>query len=242
MRYWLAFLLLLSPVSVLADAGLIGEESMTPLSGSETCITLGGDTLQESFDSAGYDAANWTEDANNPDEDNTDTLTNAPCFTGQYLKGSGSDIWARNDHTDAPVAYISMYFYITAESITDGNFSEIGWLEGTSPTEMRLHDDAGSISFEIERPGEGVLGTATSISLNTQYLLQIFRDATNDDMSFYIYDKDETLINSAVDTNYTIGDMDKLLIGPVNAGYSVTMYWDLVDIDTSGFPVGSPAK
>ena len=232
----LTLVLLLIPSSASCWWLISSQEVATP---SANCITLGGNLLQESFDSTGYDDGDWAEDPNNPDEDNTDTLTNAPCFTGKYLKGSGTDIWARNTFTSSAEIYISFYVYFSAESIASGSDADTGWTESPKLT-FQLHDDSGTLSYMFYFATDN--GSVT-VTLDTQYLVQVRLNDTTNEMDWYVYDKDESLIGSSTAISISAsGSFGKLLLGPVNNSESITVYHDLVDISTTGFPTGSPAK
>ena len=242
MKKWLLLLVGLLCCASLAWAGFGYQVQMAgpvPSTPAYNCISLTGDLLQETFNPTGYDDADWTEDPNNPDQDNSDALTDAPCFTGQYLKCSGSDQWSRNTVTSSAAAYVTYYMYITAESVADATDIDIGRTEGSN-VYFELNDAAGALSVSFYIGSQ--LGDVVSVSLNTQYLVQYYYDNTGNTFQWYIYDKDETLLGSYSGAASILNNLTGVLIGPVNNSVSSTMYFDLVDVSTTGWPTGSPAK
>jgi len=204
--------------------------------GGVACITLSGDKLQETFDSAGYDDADWDEQ-NDPDEDSTDELSNAPCFTGQYLKFTASNQLAYNvfDATGVNEVFLTVYLYITSESLantqSDGMVAICDPTCGSQEFICKLYDNAGQLQLIFENGGQ--IGDSLNVSLNTQYRIRMTVNNSADTQQWYVHDKDGTQLGTGSGSEYIGNNLGCLILGPNYGDADVTCYFDLVDIDTT---------
>ena len=206
--------------------------------GGVACITLSGDKLQESFNSAGYDDADWAE-TNNPDEDSTDELSNAPCFTGQYLKCTASNQVTKNtfDAVGVNEVYATAYFYVVSEDLADGEDNKVMQIadpEGSNNEFIcRLKQTAGQLQLIFENGG--AVGDPCNVSLNTQYRIRMRVNNSADTEEWYVHDKDGIEVGSGSGDGYIGNDLGALQLGPCFGDANMTCYFDLVDVDTTGW-------
>ena len=210
--------------------------------GGVSCITLSGDLLQESFNtSPGYDDADWDEDANNPDEDNTDALTEN-CYVTEWLKASGSDIWARNTlgSTQAQV-YLSFYVIITAESLAnteDAHVASICDAGSSRKLECTVYDNAGQLELRFESSTGQICSGECNISLNTEYLVKIWcrNGGAGDAQSYEVrLVSNNSEVCSGAATDNVSADLQDLMFGPWSDVATVTLYFDNIDADSTDF-------
>ena len=157
------------------------------LSGTPATTTAGGDLLTETFDSAGYDDADWTEgigDGNTVDENDTTSITG---FSGQHLQlqqASGTiETYAYNSlASDQALTYIRFRINIQSEGLEDTDSinihsSDVGahTSPGTATHRMELIQTSGSLYFIYKTDGT-VRDTSSAISTGTTYCVEIMVD------------------------------------------------------------------
>jgi hypothetical protein len=200
-------------------------------------------TFSETFDTgSGYDNT-WTE-SGSPDPDNTDATPLSECgFATEMLKASSGSssysIHTRSSSTWGP-EYVRFYFYVSAESLSDGESADIFWGDTNSNGPVvKVQQTAGQL--QLNTSWNASSKATWSISTGTVYRLEIYTTdpdglggTGSGEVRLYLADSDSTSESWSGAIN--IGSMmDQVRLGLLAPSASVTIYYDYFGFQSSGW-------
>jgi len=245
MRYLILFIVLLFPSQCFADAGFIAELGSAVVENG-SCPALTGNLATEDFSGSGLAGTIFeSDDANVTDPDDyNDTSITAGCFDGQSFIASGSDHWTRITSWTEPVIYYETDFYLSSESLNDGDEESVISLSNNSPTEIAINikQASGSLYFSVNF-GNGIYqGSDVPAATGVAYRLGLYHNNTTDTGAWVIYSyaTESNLDTWSGSVSASLGNNGGGYAGPVNGTSSYTGHFDNVEFDDTGWMQLSP--
>lgn len=208
------------------------------IGGKPPSVPSGGDILNETFDSAGFDDASWGAiqegGTNDMDADSTNAASGTG-FSGQWLDHDRNEAWedCYVDWDDGAsthaVVYISLYVYVDDSSDGVADIIEFKDSGGTRIGEFALVTSGGSPSIRWV-VGNTVDWGDVAISYDTAYKCQMYLNSGGG----WSIDVAGTTDSGAGDPG---NDFDNFRVGAPAADGEANyrFYVDTFDIDSSGF-------
>lgn len=201
-----------------------------------SALVTGGDILDESFDSAGFDDTDWTAIDSDPDSTATPPIGQTG-FSGQAVHYSDAwstsyDSWSDSiTHTDV---FISHAYYLDSEDLEDGETLYIGVVRNSSnAVECRwgVTQNAGSLYIEMYS-NAGYADSSNTVALDTAFEIRVNYDAVNDTVDWSVNGTAQTQITGATGSGFYT-----LELGQVNGNlYDQTdSYIDDLQIDSTEY-------
>lgn len=201
--------------------------------------------LEETFDSAGYDDADWSETVGDGTVDEDDTTISDPLGgSSQILEVEKAapdyDALTRNDLADDyAVTYTRLYFYLSAHGLTSNNDKlliafalTVGWdvpwslfllHDGSKPNLVFEYYSGGSQNQDYDY-GE--------LSTGQWYCLEVYYDATSE---LWEWKVDDVSINNGSLTDAHYVGVGRLVVADNQNDFTELAYYDFVKIQSDGW-------